>query len=90
MSKMDRPALAWIAMGLLAALVATNGVFLALLRTGGPLFGLVGYTILLFLVWRERRRDYHAAVVGGVVGLAVHAAEAAVAVAASARCVPAV
>jgi hypothetical protein len=75
MSELDRPALAWVAIVLLGGLVVTNGVFLALLRTGGPLFGIVGYAILLAVVWREQRCDYRAAVVGGVVGLAVHAAE---------------
>jgi len=75
MSKSDRPVLAWVAIGLLGVLVVTNGVFLALLYSGGPLFGLVGYAVLLAVVWRERRRDYRAAVVGGVLGLAVHAAE---------------
>jgi hypothetical protein len=68
----QRPPLAWVALGLLAALVATNAAFLALLQTGGPLIGLVLYAVLL---WRWRRRDYRAAVVGGLAGLAVHVVE---------------
>ena len=68
----QRPPLAWVALGLLAALVTTNAVFLALLQTGGPLIGLVLYAVLL---WRWRQRDYQAAVVGGLVGLAVHVVE---------------
>ncbi len=72
MSKTERPPLTWVALGLLVALVATNVVFLALLRTGGPLIGLVLYAVLL---WRWRQRDYRAAVVGGLAGLAVHVVE---------------
>jgi hypothetical protein len=53
-------------------LVATNAAFLALQQTGGPLIGLVLYAVLL---WRWPRRDYQAAVVGGLVGLAVHVVE---------------
>jgi hypothetical protein len=68
----QRTPLAWVALGWLVALVATNAAFLALLRTGGPLIGLVLYAVLL---WRWRRRDYQAAVVGGLAGLAVHAVE---------------
>jgi hypothetical protein len=68
----QRPPLAWVALGLLAALVATNAAFLDLLQTGGPLIGLVLYAVLL---WRWWRRDYQAAVVGGLAGLAVHAVE---------------
>jgi len=64
--------LAWVALGLLAALVATNAVFLALLRTGGTLIGFVLYAVLL---WRWRQRDYRAAAVGGLAGLAVHVME---------------
>jgi hypothetical protein len=68
----QRPPLAWVAPGLLAALVATNAAFLALLQTGGPLIGVVLYAALL---WRWGRRDYQAAVVGGLAGLAVHVVE---------------
>jgi hypothetical protein len=68
----QRPPLAWVALGLLAALVATNAAFLALVQTGGPLIGLVLYAVLL---WRWQRRDYQAAVVGGLAGLAVHVVE---------------
>jgi hypothetical protein len=64
--------LAWVALGLLTALVVTNAVSMALLQTGGPLIGLVLYAILL---WRWRQRDYRAAVMGGLAGLAVHAVE---------------
>jgi hypothetical protein len=53
-------------------LVVTNVVFLALLQTGGPLIGLALYVVLL---WRWRQRDYQAAVVGGLGGLAVHILE---------------
>jgi len=68
----QRPPLAWVALGLLAALVATNAAVLALVQTGGPLLGLVLYAVLL---WRWRQRDYQAAVVGGLAGLAVHVGE---------------
>lgn len=76
MSRKRQLPLAWIALGLLATLVATNVAFLALLQTGGPLIGLALYAVLL---WRWRRRDYQGAVVGGLAGLAVHAAEVAIA-----------
>jgi hypothetical protein len=72
MRRTGRLLLAWVALGLLAALVVTNAVFLALLKTGGPLIGLVLYVVLL---WRWRQRDYRAAVVGGLAGLAVHVVE---------------
>jgi heme O synthase-like polyprenyltransferase len=68
----QRPPLAWVALGLLAALVVTNAIFLALLQTGGPLIGLVLYAVLL---WRWKQRDYQATMVGGFVGLAVHVVE---------------
>lgn len=58
-----------VALGLLAALVATNAFALALLGTGGPLIGMVLYAVLL---WRWERRDYWSAVVGGLAGLTVH------------------
>ena len=72
MSRTEQPPLAWIAPSLLAALVITNGVFLALMQKGGPLIGLVLYAILL---WRWRRCDYQAVVVGALAGLAVHLME---------------
>lgn len=75
MNGSGRPPAAWVALGLLAALVATNAVFLALLRAGGPLIGLACYAVLLALVWRGRKRDYHTAAIAGVAGLLVHAAE---------------
>jgi hypothetical protein len=65
----------WVALALLVALVATNAVFLALLRTGGPLIGLTCYAILLALVWRGRQRDYQTAAIAGLAGLLVHATE---------------
>jgi Na+(H+)/acetate symporter ActP len=61
-----------VAVGLLAALVVANAVFAVLLQAGGPLIGLVLYGVLL---WRWRRRDHRAAVVGGIAGLAVHVVE---------------
>jgi hypothetical protein len=67
--------LAWAALGLLAALVATNVALLILLRTGGPRIGIAFYAVLLALAWRGQSRDYRAAMVGGLVGLAVHAVE---------------
>ena len=70
-----RPPLAWVALGLLVALVATNAVFLILLRTGGPLIGLVFYGALLIVVWRRRRPDWRPVMVGGLVGFAVHIVE---------------
>ena len=72
-----RPPLAWAALGLLMALVATNAVFLVLVRTGGPLVGLLFYAALLIAVWRGRRPDWRAVVVGGLVGFAVHVVEVA-------------
>ena len=70
-----RPPLAWLALGLLAALVATNAVFLLLLRIGGPLIGLVFYVALLVIVWRRRRPDWRPVMMGGLVGSAVHIVE---------------
>ena len=67
--------LAWVILGLLAALVATNAAFLLLQRTGGPLIGMVFYGVLLALAWRGRQRGYREIVFGGLVGLAVHVAE---------------
>ena len=69
----QRPLSAWVALGLVAALVVTNATFLVLLQTGGPLMGLVLYAVLL---WRWKQRDYRATVVGGSIGLAVHVVEA--------------
>jgi hypothetical protein len=71
----QRSPLAWIILGLLAALVATNAAFLVLLRTGGPLVGLAFYAALLVLAWRRRQRANREAMVGGLVGLTVHMAE---------------
>ena len=71
----QRPPLAWVAVGLLVALVATNAVFLIVLRTGGPLIGLVFYVALLVVVCHRGRPDYRPVMVGGLVGLAVHVVE---------------
>ena len=71
----ERPPLVWGALALLAALVATNVALVVLLRTGGPLIGVAFYAVLLALTVRGRRRDCSAAMVGGLVGLAVHAVE---------------
>jgi hypothetical protein len=79
MNSTRRPPLGWVIMGLLAALVATNVVLLALLRTGGPLIGGAFYTCLLVLAWRRRRRGHRSSMVGGLVGLAVHIVEVALA-----------
>jgi hypothetical protein len=76
MSETRRPSLAWVALGLLVALVATNVVFLALLRTSGPLIGLVFYCLV---TWRWHQRDYQGGVVGGGVGLVVHVVEVVIA-----------
>ena len=73
------PPFAWVALGLLAALVVTNAVFLILVRTGGPLVGLLFYAALLIVVWRGRRPDWRPVVVGGLVGFAVHVVEVVVA-----------
>ncbi|RLC75536.1 MAG: hypothetical protein DRJ03_08905 [Chloroflexi bacterium] len=74
MSRAEMPPLTWVALGLLAALAATNALFLALLQTGGPFIGLVLYAVLLY---RWQQRDYRAAVIGGLAGLAVHIVEVA-------------
>jgi hypothetical protein len=55
--------------------MATNVTFLILMRTGGPLIGLVFYLALLIVVWRRRPPDYRPAIVGGLVGLVVHIVE---------------
>ena len=73
--KIERPPLAWVALGLLVALVATNAVFLVLVRTGGPLVGLLFYGALLIVGWRGRRPDWRPVTVGGLVGFAVHVVE---------------
>jgi hypothetical protein len=70
-----RPPLAWAALGLLGALVATNVTFLILMRTSGPLVGAVFYLALLVVVWRRRQPDYRPVIVGGLVGLVVHIVE---------------
>ena len=77
MNRAEKTPLAWVTLGLLAALVVTNVALLVLLRTGGPLIGTAFFAVLLALAWRGRPRDYRAAVVGGVMGLAVHAVEVA-------------
>ena len=77
MSHLERSPLDWVIPGLLAALVVTNLAFLILLRTGGPLIGLAFYLVLLALTFCPRQRDHRSAMVGGLVGLAVHVVEAA-------------
>lgn len=72
MSHQRRSLLHWVILGLLAALVVTNLVFLILLRTAGPLIGLVFYSTLLARTLRATQRDYRCAMVGGLVGLVVH------------------
>ena len=68
--------LAWVALGLLAALVLTNVSLLVLLRTGGPLIGVAFYAILLAVVCRGQQHGNREVLVGGLVGLVVHVAEA--------------
>ncbi|MGD8599319.1 MAG: hypothetical protein PVJ26_20065 [Anaerolineae bacterium] len=75
MSHQRRSLLHWVILGLLAALVVTNLVFLILLRTAGPLIGLVFYSTLLARTLRATQRDYRCAMVGGLVGLLVHVIE---------------
>jgi hypothetical protein len=70
--------LAWVALSLLAALVATNVAFLVLLRTGGPLIGIAFYAVLLAVACRGQQRGNRDVMVGSLVGLAVHVAEAAI------------
>jgi len=74
-NKKRRSPLARAVLGLLGALVATNVTFLILVRTGGPLIGLVFYLALLVVVWRRRQPDYRPVVVGGLGGLVVHIVE---------------
>jgi hypothetical protein len=69
-----RSAGAWVALGTLILLVVTNGIALGLLQVGGPLIGLALYVVLM---WRWQKRDYRSAVIGGIIGLVVHMAEAA-------------
>ena len=82
MNRAKKTPLAWVALGLLAVLVATNIAFLILLRTGGPLIGIAFYAVLLTVVCRGRRyrtaqrRDNREVMVGSLVGLVVHVAEA--------------
>jgi hypothetical protein len=77
MSHLEKSSLDWVILVLLAALVVTNLVFLILVRTGGPLIGLAFYLVLLALTLRPGPRDHRSAMVGGLVGLAVHGVEAA-------------
>jgi len=67
-----RQPLEWVGFGLLTALVATNVLALAFLKSVGPFIGLALYAVLL---WRWERRDYAPAVVGGLAGLGVHVVE---------------
>ena len=77
MSSLDRSPLDWGILGLLASLVVANMTFLILQGTGGPLLGLVFYLVLFALAWRGRQRAHRSVVVGGFVGLVVHAVEVA-------------
>ena len=76
MNRARKAPLAWVTMGLLAALVATNVAFLILLRTGGPLIGIAFYAVLLAVACREQQRGNREVMVGSLVGLVVHVAEA--------------
>ena len=64
-----------VIVGLLAALILTNVALLLLLRSGGPLIGLIFYVAFLVVALRPGRRDYRPLVAAGLVGLAVHLAE---------------
>jgi hypothetical protein len=75
MSHLERSPQHWVILGLLVALVATNLTSLVLLRTGGPLIGLTFYLVLLAFSVRAGKRDRRSAMVGGLVGLAVHVVE---------------
>lgn len=77
MSSLKRSPLDRVILALLAVLVVTNMTFLILQRTGGPLIGLAFYLVLLVHTVRQRQRDHRPVLVGGLVGLAVHIAEAA-------------
>ena len=76
MNRTEKAPLAWVTTGLLAALVATNVVFLILLRTGGPLIGITFYAVLLGIACRGQQRGNRDVMVGSLIGLAVHVAEA--------------
>ena len=75
LSEKTRPTLAWVVLGLLIGLVATNTIFLVLSRTVGPVIGLLFYCAV---IWRWHRRDYQAGTVGGLVGLVGHGVEVAI------------
>jgi ABC-type Co2+ transport system permease subunit len=72
-----RTPLAWVIPGLFVVLVAANATLWVLLRAGGPFIGTAFYAVLFAVTWRGRPRDYQAAMVGGLVGLVVHAVEVA-------------
>jgi len=74
-SDREMPRLAWVTLGLLLALSVTNVIFLIVLRTGGPLFGVSLYTVLLVRARRGGRSDYRATMAGALVGTAVHVLE---------------
>ena len=67
--------LKWVVVGLLVVLVVINVVFVLLVKSKGPLIGVVFYAGLLVLSWTKQQQDFGAAMVGGVVGLAAHAIE---------------
>jgi hypothetical protein len=75
MSNPERSPLGWLILGLLAALVMTNGTFLILQRTGGPLIGMTFYLVLLSVAWRGRQHSHRTVMAGGLLGLVVHVVE---------------
>ena len=60
---------------LLVALIAINALFLVLVRTSGPLIGILVYVVLLLVSYQWS--DRWAIMMGGFVGLGVHVAEVA-------------
>jgi hypothetical protein len=77
-SRAKKTSLVWVNVGLLAALVATNAIFLILQHTGGPLIGVVFYAVLLAIVCRRQQRGNQEVMVGSLIGLVVHVAEASI------------
>ena len=76
MNRAKKTPLAWVTLCLLVSLVATNVAFLILLRTGGPLIGIAFYAVLLAVACRGQQRGSREVIVGSLVGLTVHVAEA--------------
>lgn len=75
MTRTAKLPLKWMVLGLLVALVVTDVVFLLLVRSKGPLIGVIFYAGLLVLTWGKQQQEFVTAMVGGIVGLAVHAVE---------------